>query len=152
MYSPSERARIILDQRLAESRDLVPPPPPRGWIRAIRDALGMTLADLGQRLGVTKQAVLQMETSEADGTIRLETLRRAAAALDCTVAYVLVPNSSLDETVNRRAHAVATRDVERAFHTMLLENQVGAQGDRARLVDELAEQIRSSHGLWRSEA
>ncbi len=109
----------------------------------------MTLADLGHRLGVTKQAVLQMEASEADGSIRLATLRRAAEALDCTIVYALVPNSSLDETVNRRARAVAARDVGRAHQTMLLEDQVGARDDQERLVDELAEQVKGSRELWR---
>jgi predicted DNA-binding mobile mystery protein A len=149
MARSSELARAVLDERLVALRDVVPLAPPRGWIRAIREALGMTLADLGRRLNVTKQAVLQMETSEADGSIRLATLRRAAEALDCTLVYALVPNGSLDETVDHRARTVATRDVERAHHTMLLEAQAGGTEDRERLVEEFAEQVKDSRDLWR---
>ena len=149
MAQTSELARAVLDERLVALRDVVPLAPPRGWIRAIREALGMTLPDLGRRLDVTKQAVLQMETSEADGSIRVATLRRAAEALDCTLVYALVPNGSLAETVDQRARTVATRDVERAQHTMLLEAQAGGTEDRERLVEEFAEQVKDSRDLWR---
>ena len=149
MPRTTDLARTVLDERLAALRDGAPRTPPRGWIRAIRQALGMTLEDLGHRLGVTKQAVLQMEASEADGSIRLATLRRAAEALDCALVYALVPNSSLGETISRRARSVAARDVARAHHTMLLEDQVGAEDDQQRLVEELAEQVKGSRELWR---
>lgn len=149
MTRSNELARTSLDPRLAAAREAAPVRPPRGWIRAIRDALGMRQEDLGRRLGVTKQAVLQMEASEAEGSIRLETLRRAAEALDCTLVYALAPNSSLEGTVDRRAHAVAAGDVGRAQHTMLLEDQVGAADDSGRLVEEIAEQLKSSPDLWR---
>src|SRR6266511_597033 len=75
--------------------------------------------------------------------------RRAAEALDCALVYALVPNSSLGETISRRARSVAARDVARAHHTMLLEDQVGARDDQQRLVEELAEQVKGSRELWR---
>jgi predicted DNA-binding mobile mystery protein A len=142
-------ARTVLDSRLAALRDVAPTPPPRGWIRAIREALGMSQSDLGRRLGVSKQAVLQMEASEADGSIRLSTLRRGAEALGCTLVYAPVPDSSLEQTVDERAHLVASRDVDRARHTMLLEDQSTSSGDAERVVRELAEQAKSSRALWR---
>ena len=127
----------------------MPPTPARGWIRAIREALGMSSADLARRLGRTRQAVLQMERSEADGSIRFETLRRAASALDCTLVYALVPNTPLEESVDRRAREVAERNVQAVQQTMLLEDQLGGADERERLVGELAEQIKSSSRVWR---
>jgi predicted DNA-binding mobile mystery protein A len=109
----------------------------------------MTQDDLGHRLSVTKQAVRQLEVSEADDSIRLGTLRRAAEALDATLVYALVPNSTLDDTVERRARVVAQRDVERAGHTMLLEDQPGGAGDADRLVADLAAAAKNARGLWR---
>src|SRR5262245_57390023 len=92
------RARQRLDERLAA---LKPTDrfraPPRGWIRAIRDALGMTGVQFARRLRVRPQSLDAVERSEANGTIQLKTLRRAAEALDCTLVYALVPNSSLEE-------------------------------------------------------
>lgn len=143
-------ARRALDERLvAWPTDT--PTPPRGWIRAIRESLGMSSADLARRLGTSRQAAAQLERSEADGSIRLESLRRAAAALDCTLAYALVPNSSLEDTVERRAHQVAANEAYRVRHTMLLEDQlVDDDLDKDRLIEELSDELKSSRRLWRA--
>lgn len=57
-------------------------PPQKGWLKAIREALGVTMEQMSVRLGVTKSMVSKYEKSEAEGTIKLATLRRAARALD----------------------------------------------------------------------
>ncbi|MBV8446883.1 MAG: mobile mystery protein A, partial [Hyphomicrobiales bacterium] len=86
-----------LDQRLkalsAITRNSLPP---RGWIRAIRDALGMTTVQLARRLGVSQPRITELEKSELSGSISLRSLRRAAEALGCQVVYVLVPNKPLE--------------------------------------------------------
>ena len=119
-----KKARERLDERL---RVLKPVdrlrPPPKGWIRAIRDAIGMTGVQLAVRLDVRPQTVEAIEKSEARGSIQLSTLRRAAEALDCTLVYALVPNSSLEEVVNARARKIALRALTRVAHTMKLEAQ-----------------------------
>lgn len=119
-----KRARQRLDERL---RALQPidrfKTPPKGWIRALRDALGMTGAQLGARIGVRPQTVESIEKSEAAGTIQLNTLRRAAEALDCTLVYALVPNTSLETVVEARARKIAIRELQRVAHTMRLEAQ-----------------------------
>ena len=93
MTSPRRTARRRLDQRLV-GLDLGQRPP-RGWVRAIREALGMTTAELGQRMGLTQSRVSQIERSEELGSIRLDTLERTAQALNCQVRYVFVPNEPL---------------------------------------------------------
>lgn len=97
--------------------------PPKGWVRAIRDAIGMTGGQLGRRLGMTAQAVMSLERSEASGKIQLNTLRRAAEAMDCVLVYALVPNTSLTEMVDRRARELALRALRRVSHSMALEDQ-----------------------------
>lgn len=109
----------------------------------------MSRDELGQRLGVTRQRVLAIEAAEAGGALKLDTLRRAAEALDCSLVYALVPRESLQSAVERRAREVAERHVERAGHTMLLEGQLGGAVDHERLVAGLAEQLARSRGLWR---
>lgn len=109
----------------------------------------MPRAELARRLGVSGQAVAKLEASEADGSIRLDSLRRAAEALDCTLVYALVPNASLEEIVDHRAREIARRQVERVQHTMLLEDQRGGDEDAGRLIDELTEQAKQSSTLWR---
>ncbi|MER8471346.1 mobile mystery protein A [Mesorhizobium sp. M1328] len=144
-----KRARERLDERLA---DLQPVnrlrPPPKGWIRAIRDALGMSGVQLAARLGVRPQTVEALEKSEASGSIQLSTLRRAAEALDCTLVYALVPNSSLGEAVNARARKIATRALARVAHTMKLEAQeTGDAGMEARIEAYIRDQVKD-RDLW----
>src|ERR1700675_3649187 len=87
-------------------------PPVRGWIKAIREALGMSSAQLAKRLGVKQPSVVALEQSEVKGTIELATLRRGGGALDCTLIYALVPNQSLEVMVRDRARMFARRRLE----------------------------------------
>ena len=100
------RVRERLDGRLAS---LKPEerfrPPAKGWVRAIRDALGMSGVQFARRLNVRPPSVASLEASEESGTIQLKTLRRAAEALDCTLVYALVPNDTLQGAVHARARA-----------------------------------------------
>jgi predicted DNA-binding mobile mystery protein A len=118
------QSRKHLDARLAEFARIVHPDAPvKGWIRAVRQSLGMTTAQLAARLAVSQPAITAIETSERRGTIELATLRRAADALNCRVVYALVPQSTLELTVRDRARAFARRRRAPVEHSMSLENQ-----------------------------
>jgi predicted DNA-binding mobile mystery protein A len=146
MRSPRRTARRRLDQRLV-GLDLGQRPP-RGWIRAIREALGMTTAELSQRMGLTQSRVSQIERSEELGSIRLDTLERAALALNCQVRYVFVPNEPLEEMVQRQARLRAQAEVDAVSHTMALEDQVPEPGVLDALVKEMAERFVDERHLW----
>lgn len=111
--------------------------PVRGWIKAIREALGMTAEQLAKRLGVKQPSVVAMEQSEAKGSIELATLRRVAEALDCTLVYALVPNKPLEAVVRDRARAFARRRREHVEHSMLLEDQKVTAKDAEARLDEI---------------
>jgi predicted DNA-binding mobile mystery protein A len=114
--------------------------PVRGWIKAIRGALGMSTAQLAKRLRVKQPSVVALEQSEAKGTIELATLRRVAEALDCTLVYALIPNQPLEAMVRDRARAFARRRMEPVEHSMLLEDQkVTAKDAEARLDETVRE-------------
>jgi predicted DNA-binding mobile mystery protein A len=114
--------------------------PVRGWIKAIREALGMTAEQLAKRLGVKQPSVVAMEQSEVKGSIELATLRRVAEALDCTLVYALVPNKPLEATVHERARAFARKRRGPVEHSMLLEDQkVKGKDSEARLDDIVRE-------------
>jgi predicted DNA-binding mobile mystery protein A len=113
-----------LDQRFKALRPLARNPrPSKGWIRAIRDALGMTSAQLAHRIGVSQPRVIELEKSEASGTVTLNTLQRAAEALGCRLVYALVPDKSLEETVLERANQLAQQKLTAVQQTMRLEDQ-----------------------------
>src|ERR1019366_2045094 len=111
--------------------------PVRGWIKAIRHALGMSTAQLAKRLGIKQPSVVAIEQSEAKGTIELATLRRVAEALDCTLVYALIPNQPLEATVRDRARMFARRRREPIEHSMLLENQNVTPRDAELSLDEI---------------
>ena len=135
-------------QQFGHLRDL--PPPPKGWIRAIRDALGMTAKQLASRLGVAQQAVARIEKGELEGSVTIKTLRRVAEGLDCMFVYGFVPHKTLEETVSRQARKVATQRLTQVAQTMSLEDQALSQKENeqilANLVDELIRTLPSS--LW----
>lgn len=144
-----QRARRRLDERLLalkpEERFKAPP---KGWVRAIRDALGMTGVQFARRLGIRPQSVEAVEKSEANGSIQLKTLRRAAEALDCRLVYALVPNTSLEGAVSARARKIAMRDLGRVAHTMKLEAQgTGDDGLEARM-DAYIRDVLKERDLW----
>ncbi len=137
-----------LDDALAPVRSVTPlPPPAGGWVNAIRRALGMTERELAARMGVAQSSLHALERSEAAGTIRMATLRRAAEALDCEVLYALVPRRPLAEVVATRAEGRARDELERVRRTMSLEAQDVPLAEED--VAERAREIVASGRVWR---
>jgi predicted DNA-binding mobile mystery protein A len=123
-------------------------PPTKGWIRGIRDALGMTGVRLAKRLRVSPQTVEAMEKSEASGSIQLSTLRRAAEALGCTLVYALVPNTSLDDAMKQRARKIAIRDLQRVAHSMKLEAQETGDANIEARIEAYIRDVLKDRDLW----
>lgn len=134
-------ARKNLERRLAPLREMDLARPPNGWLRALRDALGMTSYQLARRLGVNQSSVARLERGEVHDTASLATLRHAAQAMGCRLVYALVPDRPLDDMLRERAEEVAGRVIERVDQSMRLENQGVAEddlaGERRRLADQL---------------
>lgn len=143
----ASRAREVLDRRLGQLPAVTQFAPPRaGWIRAIRDALGMSAAELGRRMGISGATVGELEANEREGGIRLSTLGRAAEAMDCTLVYAFVPRDSLQQTVLRRAEEILSEHERHAEQTMRLEAQESQSSwaSRQRQLDEIIQ----SRNLW----
>jgi predicted DNA-binding mobile mystery protein A len=141
-------ARAALDARLSRVPLDELAGPKGGWIRAIRDALQMSGEALGRRLGVTHAAISELERNERAGTIRLESLRKVAEALDCTLVYALVPRHGLDATVRTRAEDLVDADLRRVAQSMALEDQGAPVYDTTR--EALVERLIESGRLWSS--
>jgi predicted DNA-binding mobile mystery protein A len=118
-----ELQRRQLDRSLAQWKDIEFNPPTKGWLHAIRSALGMPLSAAAKRLGKTPEGVLMQEKREANGSITLKSLREAAQALDCTLVYALVPKTDLDSILNQEAKRTADKMLNRTATTMSLEDQ-----------------------------
>ncbi|MBI3041922.1 MAG: mobile mystery protein A [Betaproteobacteria bacterium] len=126
------------------------PPPGRGWVQAIRSALGMTLAQLARRVGVAVPTLAKIERGEQAGTVSLNTLKRVAQALDCDLVYALVPRKPLRQKLRDRAEEIARRRLARVSHSMSLEAQQVSGKARDRQLELLTREIleKRPRDLW----
>lgn len=143
-----------LDRRFATLRPLVREAarPGRGWVKAIREALGMTTAQLAARIGVAQPRVAELEKAEAEGKITMRSLERAAEAMGCRLVYVLVPEQPLSDVVRARARALAEQQLASVEQTMRLEAQaVGDKRAHDRALEALTtELLQRPARLWDS--
>ena len=126
-------------------------PPPTGWIKAIRNAIGMSMLQLGKRLSITKQSVQDIERREKDGSISIKALREAARALDMQLIYGFVPNDgSLEALIDRKAKELATQIVQRTSNSMKLEDQENSKQRIEKAIKERATIIKNEmpKTLW----
>ena len=97
--------------------------PKGGWIRSIRQALGMSASQLADRIGVSRQAVFALEQRESLNSVSLEALEKAAQAMDAHLVYAIVPNTTLGDTLRKQARKKVAEKLSRVAHTMQLEDQ-----------------------------
>ena len=147
-------ARKNLDKKLNSLRNLEGlVRPQRGWIKAIREALGMTTAQLGRRMGVSQPRAVAVEKAEISDRITLDSLERAADALGCRLVYSLVPRDSLDAQLKARARKLAEKHHSSVSHSMALEDQLVLDEDANIQFERLIESILNAPGskLWEGE-
>lgn len=125
-------------------------PPKKGWIRAIRDALGMTAKQLARRLQVAQQSVTRIENNELAGAVTIKTMRRVAEALDCVFVYGFAPRSSLETTLRNRANQVANKSLALASQTMALEDQALSDKEKNKVLFKTLNELADSppSNLW----
>lgn len=120
----SDTRRNQVDQLLEPWRNLVRKIPPRGgWLRLIRNALGMTTRQFAERLHVTQPRIVKIEKAEVEGGITLKSLREAANALGCDLVYAVVPRQPIRDVLKERANLKAREALKPVLHTMALEEQ-----------------------------
>jgi predicted DNA-binding mobile mystery protein A len=111
------------------------PRPVRGWLRAVREALGVSQQEVAIAAKVRRQSIIGFEKAEAGDRITLRNLRRVADAMGCVLVYAIVPKSgSIQELAEQRVRSEATKRVLSVEHTMALEDQ--ASGGVKELIDK----------------
>jgi len=141
-----------VEEELAPFRPaLASPAPAGGWVRAIRESLGLTHAQLASRMGGrTPQTIEAMQRSEAAGTIQLDTLRQLAEAMECKLVYAIVPAKPIDDVLRDRATALARQTLKGTTHTMRLEAQGLSPDAQARALDREVDRLLAGNPrrLW----
>lgn len=98
--------------------------PSAGWIKTIRTSLGMSLEQLGNRLGRDKSSVARMEKREKDGSVTLGILQDAGRAMDMRFIYGFIPiDGSIEKLIEKKARELAEEIVYRTAKNMTLEDQ-----------------------------
>ena len=112
-----------------------------GWIKTIREALGMTSTNLASRVGVNQSRIIHMEKAESEGNIKISTMEKIADALDMDFVYGFVPRTSLNEMVRQQAQKIALHKMERLDNTMRLELQELSSEEKERALKDMIDRI-----------
>lgn len=143
-----------IDEKLASRLEGKPVPRPElGWVRSIREALGMTLRQMADRMEVRSTGwVTKFEKSELDGSLSLASLEQAAEALECELHYVLVPKAgTVRATLDRRASSIAASFARQANLNMGLEDSAASAEVEKNTANALAQSLLNNAGgqtLW----
>jgi predicted DNA-binding mobile mystery protein A len=97
--------------------------PQIGWVKTIREALGMNARQLGSRCNVSSERITRIESDEPEGRTTLATLEKMAKAMNCKLVYGFVPNSGMIEFIEKIAENKAMAQLMHTSHHMALEDQ-----------------------------
>ena len=118
--------------------------PPTGWIYSIRQALNMSLKQLGNRLSITPQSVKEIEEREKNKTVSLKVLQQVAVALDMNFVYGFIPKGyTLEKMIEKKANALAMHIVQRTSINMSLEDQKNSDERINRAIKDKTEEIKN---------
>ncbi len=138
--------KIIIREQLEATLNLVSKAaktsrPQKGWIRAVREALGMSGKQFANRLGVKPPRITALEKDEMTGAVTIKKMQEAANALDCDLFYALIPRETLSESVRKQAENLAKKRIQRVSHSMLLESQQLSNSEQKKALNAEVEKI-----------
>ena len=67
------------------------------WIRQLRQERGLKGKEFAEVMGLSAARISVIEKEEANGSLTLKMMQRAAQALDCEFAYVLIPKEAMSK-------------------------------------------------------
>jgi predicted DNA-binding mobile mystery protein A len=144
-----QQYRAIVDNAAAGYSGLKTPP--EGWLRTVRNALGMSGAGLARKLGVTRARVTQAEHAELAGGVTLKSMQAMAEAMGCRFVYAIIPASGrVEDIITTQARKKAVALVGTASKHMALEDQALPDDKIAQEVERLTREIAQEMppGFW----
>lgn len=147
-YWDKKVIREQLDKKLVFLRDFASSGmPPQGWLKAIREALGLSASQLGKMAGIDQSRISRLENAEKDGDLKLSSLQKIAKALNMKFVYGFVPDGTdgtedtLEAMVRNQAKRIALRRIETLDHTMRLEKQALSVEEQRKALNDMIEKI-----------
>lgn len=115
--------------------------PKQGWIKTIREALGLSARQLGEKTGIDQSRISRLENAEKDGSLKLSSLQKIAKGLNMRFVYAFVSEDTLEEMVRAQAKKIALKRLKRLNNTMRLEKQELSGEERKKALEDMVEQI-----------
>ena len=122
-----------------------------GWIQSARLALGMSLRQLAERVGVSVSALTNFEKREQADSVSLATLKKVANAMDMELVYYFKSkDGSIKNAVEKQARKKAQEILNQSNQTMKLEDQETNSSSQERELERLTKDIMSTmpQNLW----
>lgn len=127
--------------------------PQMGWLALIRNALGMSAAQVAARMEVSRNAIYQAERNELKGAITIAQMQKIAEAMGAEFVYAVVPKDSVEDLIHTQAQRKAKALIRRASSHMALEDQSLSKKQIEKrielLTDELIQEMPSD--FWELE-
>lgn len=140
-YWERKLIRQQIDSKLMQMKELGQLKADSGWIKLIREALGMTTTQLGKRAGIDQSRITRLEKAETEGDLKLSSLKKMAEGLDMQFVYAFVPKTSLETMVQEQAMKIALKRMQKVSHTMKLEDQELSETEKAKVLEDLVQKI-----------
>ena len=115
--------------------------PKQGWIKAMRDALGLSARQLGKKVGLDQSRISRLEAAEKDGNLKLSSLQKISNGLGMKFVYGFVPAEPLEEMVKAQAKRIALKKLKQLNNTMRLEKQELSGDEQKKALGDMIEKI-----------
>lgn len=141
-YWDRKLIREQLDEKLNSIKEVVSSSmPSQGWIKSIREALGLSTAQLGKKVGIDQSRISRIENAEMTGEVKLSTLMKIAKSIDMQLVYAFVPKNSLEDMVHQQARQIALKRMKRLNNTMRLEEQELSTEQKQKTLEDMVNKI-----------
>ncbi len=113
----------------------------QGWIKGIREALGMTSRQLSQKVGIDQSRISRLENAEKSGNLKLSSLEKIAKGLNMKFVYGFVSETSLEQMVKEQAKKIVLKRLKNLNNTMRLEKQELSSQEQEKALNDMIEKI-----------
>ena len=133
--------REQLDEKLKVLKSFVGVLPQQGWVKTIREVLGMSASQLGKKVGIDQSRISRLENAEKAGDLKLSSLQKIAKGLDMEFVYGFVPKDTLETMMINQARSLALKRFKTLNATMSLENQSLSENEKKKALEDMIQKI-----------